>query len=1453
MKRIVPRILPWLLAFAAAAARGENVEYGPPFVIQGGFAAPAGLAVDPAHGRLLVADTGGHRFFVAPLDGITATPAWTEHGFVADRKAPEALNEPQAIAADGAGNAYVVDTFGNEVQLYRFDAATGGYVLDPAFAPNTHVAGFDIRLPRDIAVDAQGKVYLLDSGNDRVLVADGPDDDSWSVWHANPAWGNPYGLDVAADGTVFIADTQNHRIVAVAPDGAESSFGGYGIGNSLFRFPRDVAVGADGRIYVADTNNHRAAVFLADHTFYRNLGGGPLFGTIQKIAVDAGHHVFVLDSNARTVVAFLGPVAALPFDAYVRDYAGDTGKEPTGSKLALSSPDLLVRTESDLDVSQPGTTELELFAFEQPRFERDNYVYVAVRNRGTQPISGVTAKLYWADPGSALSFPADWHAAEFFRAYAGEQSFEAGNALSIPTIPPRHLVDGKEVDGVVVSGPLIWRPPAPKSVLAQDGALSLFVRLLHADDLTRPGSGMQQVADNNNVAVRPVVVTSGPFPVGVQDTLVVRVDYPDIPEPADAAVVAQRIQEVKEWISKVSYGLATIHEQLVADPVVLPQTREHYNQAANALLVEMTTDALAKLPAETFDRGTPDPGDDIDRVVLVVNDPTFAADWATTGHWPYEIGGTVRELSVSVQGPSNGTFAYAHGLLHQLGLRDLSVYPDVQADEELKTAVEGWDDMALPFNGAHPLAWSKQLATWVTSHDAKVQFIRRPTAKIEPVTLTLRPQTLAKPDETAAVAIGLSSTLTTLEEEKQFYWVEARDPVADPSDHAPEQGVLVYYVHKLVPQGEAPVIVRDPSPGTPRADAALAPGEEIEPPGTGIRIHVDSAAPSGGYVVTLDYDPPAQDFDVGLTPGKAEWESPDIWVDNPQDNGSESYDALALKSAGPVDESPIEKVENRIYARIWNHGPATAFDVKVRFRMSEPFHTIGGEADFSERAVRVIPAIPKDDFRDVFLTWKPQSLTDPHTCIRVEIDPHPDDRDPKNNQAQENVWIAESTTKSPYKEVKLDFRITNGEKTPRLAYFRVSGIPPAWQHAFADAKKLLAPGEAYVGSLKVKPNDSAAVCTDHEIQVTAWSPRGDTLVRLGGTTVNVELRHETTLSAEAGVAGCIAGDEGNSTPAFDTLKADFAVPPRSCALLTVKGCTDPVRAHETIVVRYSDPAGNPVYHEVMTDEFGCYEDFLVAVEGGDWEAAAHYPGNDCSGSASASAVLNLPIPQTGDQDGDGLPDSAEIDGDADGDGASNQLDKDSDNDGVLDGDEPAGDADQDGLENVIDPDSDNDGVIDGTDSEPYGPTGRELGWAVGWLDFADRLPVKDAKIFLLRMGVALPPAWSFEAELGVAPTQTKSGIDGTVWQGNANLLRHFAPFTALQLRPFLLFGLGALVFDGFGGDDIAAAAQLGVGVEWPFTGAWTFRGDLRLLPATPVLDHPATLNCEAAVGVTWHF
>ncbi|MCP4527935.1 MAG: hypothetical protein GY833_18775, partial [Aestuariibacter sp.] len=500
----------------------DDGVFGPRFVVGDNFSLPCGLAVDETNDRVLVADTGNHCVKYAPITDLMAGPLWTTFGYVADRSAPEALNLPQGVAVDPAGNAYVVDTVSNEVQLYRYSA--GSYVYDSDFARDTRtsVAGVDIDLPRDIAVGGpDNKIYLLDSGNNRVLEADGPEDTTWDVFRSGVGWGNPYGIDVDAAGNVYLADPTNSRIIKLLDGGGESPFGSYGTGAGQFRHPRDVAVSSvDGRMFVADTHNHRITRLLAGGAADDNLGMGPAFGTLQKTAADSAGRLYALDSQREHLVVYFGAGTAPGFDVYLRDYTADTGDAATPESAPLVSPDIIIRHTPDIDTAAATAAGgLSAYASQMPRYGQNNYVYLACRNRGEQEVTGVTARIYYGDPDSLMLFPADWEDSGFYMSYATSTENTPGNALFIPYIPPRTTGDG-----VYVAGPIIWRPPHPGGGIGGMGRFLLMAQLEHLHDLITPAPGLERVRENNNVAIIPVTVARGGIPVGEQDVLVVRVN-----------------------------------------------------------------------------------------------------------------------------------------------------------------------------------------------------------------------------------------------------------------------------------------------------------------------------------------------------------------------------------------------------------------------------------------------------------------------------------------------------------------------------------------------------------------------------------------------------------------------------------------------------------------------------------------------------------------------------------------------------------------------------------------------------------------------------------------------------------------------------------------------------------------------------------------------------------------
>lgn len=165
--------------------------------------------------------------------------------------------------------------------------------------------------PRAMAVDAaRGHLIVIDrTARVQRFGLNGAFQRAWMMPEYDQ--GFPTGVSIDEQGRVFIADTHEHRVVVFDADGRElMRFGRYGAGEGEFVYPTCIAFGPNGRLYVSEYGeNERVQVFDADGRFlfaFGRRGTGPgEFNRPQSVVFNhAMTEVFVSDAANHRISVF---------------------------------------------------------------------------------------------------------------------------------------------------------------------------------------------------------------------------------------------------------------------------------------------------------------------------------------------------------------------------------------------------------------------------------------------------------------------------------------------------------------------------------------------------------------------------------------------------------------------------------------------------------------------------------------------------------------------------------------------------------------------------------------------------------------------------------------------------------------------------------------------------------------------------------------------------------------------------------------------------------------------------------------------------------------------------------------------------------------------------------------------------------------------------------------------
>ena len=220
------------------------------------------------------------------------------------------LIKPLGVAMDSAQNIYIVD--GGRGIVIKYDRL--GLFL------GTFGVKSDFSRISDIAVSAKGdKVYVLDRGGvdsnmHRVTVYDGKGKKLKTIGqrgHRPGEFNHPTQLALNKNGKLFVLDSGNFRVQIFNEQGVyENKWGRPGNNAGNFARPRGIAVDDFDRVFVTDSAYQNFQIFNENGQLLLSVGSGggeDLPGQYMLpagIAVDETQRVYVVDQIRRKVEVY---------------------------------------------------------------------------------------------------------------------------------------------------------------------------------------------------------------------------------------------------------------------------------------------------------------------------------------------------------------------------------------------------------------------------------------------------------------------------------------------------------------------------------------------------------------------------------------------------------------------------------------------------------------------------------------------------------------------------------------------------------------------------------------------------------------------------------------------------------------------------------------------------------------------------------------------------------------------------------------------------------------------------------------------------------------------------------------------------------------------------------------------------------------------------------------------
>jgi tripartite motif-containing protein 71 len=212
------------------------------------------------------------------------------------------LSNPTGIATDPEGNLFIVDTGNDRVVKCdgegKFIKETGGFGWEEG----------QFNRPTYIATDNGLNIYVVDTQNKRVQRFDRnlnfistiqvePQDDF-------SGFGLLEGIAVTSGGELLLSDIEDDFVIKLDNFYAYvRTFGGFGYGEGSLRDPLGISVDKRENVYVADSQNDRVAIYDLFGNFLRGVGE-KILRKPSGVTVGEDEMIYVANTEKHSITIF---------------------------------------------------------------------------------------------------------------------------------------------------------------------------------------------------------------------------------------------------------------------------------------------------------------------------------------------------------------------------------------------------------------------------------------------------------------------------------------------------------------------------------------------------------------------------------------------------------------------------------------------------------------------------------------------------------------------------------------------------------------------------------------------------------------------------------------------------------------------------------------------------------------------------------------------------------------------------------------------------------------------------------------------------------------------------------------------------------------------------------------------------------------------------------------------